>query len=225
MPKEIIGRKFGELLVLDKRTELNASGNPRAFLKVKCSCGKVYEIDRGNVTKAKHPMCRGCRGTGGKAEDGHKHPLYRTWCGMLNRCYRDTTQHYSRYGGRGITVCDRWRGERSHNELLGSVDGFKNFCADMGDKPTTRHSLDRIDNDGPYEPGNCRWATPEEQYENSTSTPAVMVSMGRHSRSVWAWCKLLGLSDQNVRNAIKQGRSPRDAILREMDRDPHIQTA
>ena len=81
------------------------------------------------------------------------HPLQKTYRGMLNRCYRTSDRRFSYYGGRGITVCQRWR------------DDFWAFVADMGQRPEGC-TLDRIDNDGNYEPGNIRWATPKEQRNN-----------------------------------------------------------
>ncbi len=78
---------------------------------------------------------------------------YQSWIAMRNRCYREKDVHYASYGGRGITVCGSWRAS------------FEVFLADMGERPEGK-TLDRIDPDGNYEPGNCRWATPVEQRAN-----------------------------------------------------------
>lgn len=96
------------------------------------------------------------RGSNGPNWRGGKtfHPLYGTWVCMIYRCENPNNHAYSRYGGRGITVCDRWRAD------------FWAFAADMGPKPTPGHSIDRIDNDGPYSAQNCRWATKSQQRAN-----------------------------------------------------------
>lgn len=89
-------------------------------------------------------------------ENRKQHPLYKTYAGMKRRCYNQNEKAFGHYGGRGIKICDRWLG----------LDGFNHFVADMGSKPSQKHSIDRIDNDGNYEPSNCRWATPKEQRQN-----------------------------------------------------------
>jgi len=81
------------------------------------------------------------------------HPLYVTWMSMKARCYDNRTRSYEHYGGRGITVCERWR------------KSYHNFIADMGEKPDG-HTLDRIDNEKGYSPDNCKWSTPKEQAQN-----------------------------------------------------------
>ena len=142
-----IGARFGKLTVVSERTRERQS---RA--KVRCACGTekmVYVHNLGKVTNS----C-GC----GIREARTKHGMYTTgeyksWEGIIQRCTNPRYKHWGDYGGRGITVCDRWR-------------DFVNFIADMGPRPTPAHSIDRIDNDRGYEPANCRWATPKEQTNN-----------------------------------------------------------
>jgi hypothetical protein len=98
----------------------------------------------------------------GEAAIGKQTSEYKVWMGMRKRCRNPKEKSYSRYGGRGITVCERW-------------DNFANFLADMGRRPSPAHSLDRIDNDGPYAPGNVRWTIDDEQARNKRETVYVKV--------------------------------------------------
>lgn len=92
-----------------------------------------------------------------------KSPEYYTWSGMIGRCYCVTGKDYKRYGARGVTVCSRW------------LESFETFYKDMGPKPSSRHSLDRINNNGNYEPTNCRWATPKEQSRNRRTNRKIKI--------------------------------------------------
>ncbi len=120
-----------------------------------------------------------------------KHELYDTWLNMRRRCTQPSNPEYHLYGGRGITVCDEWR-------------NFWQFVSDMGPRPSTSHSVDRIDNDGPYAAWNCRWATPIEQYLNSRK--AKLVEHGGIKRTRVEWARALGISLATFRDrAAKLG--------------------
>lgn len=100
-------------------------------------------------------------------------PEYRAWQNMKKRCYNELNTHYHYYGGRGIKVCDRW------------LHSFKNFYADMGGKPFKKAQIDRIDNDGDYEPDNCRWVTPAEN-SRKRSTSKLSIEKAREIRTEYS---------------------------------------
>jgi hypothetical protein len=108
---------------------------------VSCGCQRRENIAKALTT---HGMAR---------KGGNRSRVYRIWNGVKQRCQNPNQTHYERYGGRGVTVCEEWQ-------------DFANFYADMGDPPSDKHTLDRIDNDKGYGPGNCRWATYLEQAHN-----------------------------------------------------------
>lgn len=112
---------------------------------------------------------------------------YRAWCHMLRRCELPSVERYPRYGGRGIKVCKRW-----HN--------FSNFLNDMGNAPSPKHSLDRIDNDGNYEHKNCRWATNSEQILNSSK--ARFITFNNKTYNIGKWSKITGINRQTIQMRI-----------------------
>lgn len=157
-PSQLIGLRYGRLLVLS-RAGFNAYGTIR--WKCICDCGAEKIVETGGLSTGSVRSC-GCLRRDATAQRFTKHgatkgrkwsPEFSAWQGMLGRC-SDHSKNFLWYGARGISVCPRWQ------------ESFENFLADMGERPSSRHSLDRINNDGNYEPSNCRWATTVEQGNN-----------------------------------------------------------
>lgn len=146
-----VGERYGRLTVIRPRTTA-------APVWVRCDCGVEKEVRAADLPKVLKSCGHCTRWAPGDASPTWRggmtnHPLYQAYKGMIARCYRRTHHKYPSYGGRGIAVCERWRAD------------FWAFVADVGDRPDG-HSLDRIDNEGDYTPGNIRWASDTEQANN-----------------------------------------------------------
>lgn len=164
------GRKYGRLTVIEwVRDDFTCGGKKRPVFAFMCECGKPVE---GRIYSARsgHKNSCGCLRLGhtrrppgtfkhGHATGGKLTPEFRAWRDMMTRATNPNTKHAMHYVGRGIGVCEEWA-------YGGDGKGFERFLACVGEKPSPRHSLDRIDVDGDYRPGNVRWATPAEQARN-----------------------------------------------------------
>lgn len=130
-------------------------------------------------------------------------PEYKTWRGMIARCHCPGSglETYTRYGARGIRVDDSWRGP----------GGFEAFLAHLGKKPTPHHSIDRIDPDGHYEPGNVRWATWKEQCANKRTSHLITIKGETKPLAIWA--QLCGIENNTALGRLKRGWSPEEALL------------
>lgn len=153
-PTDHTGRRFGRLVAM--AIEPRVEGAQHRRWTCLCDCGALTSVSSSHLVRLKVRSC-GCLGntTHGHTRGYRGSPEYHSWKAAWSRCTNPGNPSFVYYGERGITMCDRWRGEH----------GFENFLADMGPRPSGM-SLDRIDNDRGYEPGNCRWATAKEQRHN-----------------------------------------------------------
>ncbi|QHZ59820.1 HNH endonuclease [Alteromonas phage vB_AmeM_PT11-V22] len=171
-------------------------------LDIICSCGNIQERLISNMRNRGTKGCNHCTVNHiNKSKVTHGlsyHPLYKTYRGMIARCYHGNHPSYHRYGGRGIKVCDRW------------LESFENFLKDVGEKPDNTYSLDRKDNEGDYEPTNCRWATQKQQCNNFSANHIVKYEGTRYTLSELA--DKIGVKQNTLTYRLKRGWSLREAV-------------
>jgi hypothetical protein len=193
--------KFGRVTVLHPSDRVR-SHSP---VECRCECGKTFFTE---AYRLKHGITQSCgclrrerNRQSGKARATHglsKHPLYRVWSKMLGRCFCKTNKKYPIYGGRGVTVCERWR-------------SFPNFLSDVGERPSPYHSLDRIDTNGNYEPSNVRWATQDTQQNNRRDNR--LFTIGGQTKTSAEWARKYGVSPNLVRQRVDRNGWPIEKAL------------
>lgn len=199
--KNIVGQRFGRL------TAIAFAGSTRkAKWTCRCDCGSTVEVDGGGL-RGGHTRSCGCLKREVSKEVNTIHGFstrervaseYKSWAGIKDRCTNPKRKDYPRYGGRGVRVCDRW------------LHSFENFIADMGEKPSSRHSIERLNNDGDYEPRNCVWATSIEQ-QNNKRTSRFITSGGR-TQTVETWAREIGVKSCTLRWRLNHGWSDEETV-------------
>ncbi len=192
---------LGRWTVLHRDLDALSGSGRHAHWVCRCSCGEVRSVNASMLNNGRSLSC-GCLQAEQVAERNTKHGHYGTrvygsWHAMSGRCRNPSHRHWKHYGGRGITVTDRWL-------------EFPNFLADMGEPPSPKHSLDRIDNNGNYEPGNCRWATPLQQQSNRRNN--VRLTFKGETASLAEWARRTGITVRIIRRRIKNGWSVERAL-------------
>lgn len=166
---------------------------------VLCTCGRKKIVWAVNLRRGATTSC-GCRQRevvkrlftthGQSRRDGKTRPEWIVWYDMIRRCSNPNDVGYEQYGGRGISVCERWRGD------------FSAFFADVGPRPSPKHSIDRKDNDGDYEPSNCRWATQAEQMRNTQRS--ILLTLDGKTQCLRDWARQLGITDGSLRKRLEK---------------------
>lgn len=199
-----IGQTFGRLTVIEEAPRPKEKGY--RYWLCRCECGNVVTANGDNLRRSRTRSC-GCLAAEVRSEVTKQRMtrhgmsgtyLHVAWQNMLQRCLNPTNKRYPHYGGRGVTACDRWR------------DSFEAFAADMGERPTGEHSLDRIDVNRGYEPGNCRWATIGEQASNTTRTR--MHRFNGEEMTVYEASRRYGVHKNTIDARLKRGVHPDMAV-------------
>jgi len=195
---DLTGQRFVRLLVVARV----GNRGPRVTWKVVCDCGETGVVLGCNLTSGNTRSC-GCLNrevtlarvtTHGESKTAE----YDVWTGIKNRCANENEPAFKNYGGRGIRVCVRW------------LDSFENFLLDVGRRPSAMHTLERVNNDGNYEPGNVRWATRTEQSRNRRSNK--MLTFGSETMCLAAWAERVGLSSDCIAERLRLGWSIDQAL-------------
>lgn len=194
---DITGQRFGRLVAIRPITGEYVDGK-RIKWVFKCDCGCYIERAASYIKLGRALSC-GCLAKEVQPKANLKHgmtktSMYSIWTGIKGRCLNPKNTNYSRYGGRGIKVCDRW------------LHSFENFLADMGERPSKEYSIDRIDNNGDYCPENCRWATKKEQANNRCSTHRIEYNNEIHS--IAEISQLAGIDKTTLSMRYRKGAPP-----------------
>lgn len=207
LPPIVAGSIIGQLMVIEPATQLRESGRRRYGYNCQCDCDTVTFVDASKLLNGKTTRCRECadanRGHQAVTHGLSKTPGYSNWRRMNARCLDKHDPNYKNYGKKGIAVCERWR--------RGSPHAVQNFFADLGPRPSPKHSLDRFPNRaGNYEPSNVRWATATEQNRNKDSN--VLLTVDDVTLTLGEWAERAGIDRQTLWARHKLGMDDKKAV-------------
>lgn len=190
--KDLTGQRFGRLVAI-RDVGVNKYGK-RLWL-CQCDCGETKEVLSNSLHACRTLSC-GCLQTETRVKNGTIHGLEYTYFsgiyrGIKKRCYNPNSKDYHRYGGRGIKMCDRWLAD------------IRNFASDMGERTDKKMSIERNDNNGDYEPGNCRWATHKEQMNNTSKCH--LFTIGGVTKTITQWSEHFGITRSSMVYRIQRG--------------------
>ncbi len=194
-----IGDRFGMLTIVSEPFSIYEHKHKVWWVTCQCDCGTPeYKVRWVNIKNRPCPSCGCQRAIHSKRHGMCNSPEYKAWHEMRQRCYNPNAKSYHNYGGRGISVCPRWR------------ESFPSFLADMGLRPSSKHSIDRIDNNGSYEPNNCRWATLSQQHQNYRQNR--LLTVNGKTQCITAWAEELNMDRRVIYNRAKLGWSDEDCL-------------
>lgn len=171
----------------------------QAYWFCECKCGVITIVSGSDLRRGHTKSCGCSRGEKhGHSRCNKRSPEYQSWVLMTQRCRDPNGPDYHRYGGRGIRVCSEWQ------------KSFKQFYADMGQRPGPDYSIDRIDNDGNYEKGNCRWATRMEQAANRQNN--TLFTFAGRTQHLAAWCREFGVHPATYKDRRRRGWTPEQSL-------------
>lgn len=198
MKLNLEGKVFGKLTVIDKAEIVkHPNGKTSTKWNCRCECGNSTRVVTVHLTSKRTRSCGCLRGR--ETRHGDSGCLeHVSWKAMRSRCLNPKNKAFKDYGGRGIKICARW------------LESYENFLADMGRRPSSKHSIHRIDNDGNYEPSNCKWATSLEQSDNKRSLVILEITGLRQSAKRWA--EDFDLKPSILYRRLKRGWTPYDAV-------------
>lgn len=195
---DLTGHQFQGFFVL--RKSLKRGGVKKRIMWIcKCSCGKEVEV-YGEELKRGQKYCKYCVPKGRPSHNLSHLPEYQIWSAIKQRCRNKEEKAYQNYGARGIDICDRW------------FNSFEYFLADMGRRPRKELTIERLDNDGDYEPDNCIWATRKQQARNFRSNRLIEYNGGIKCISEWA--EVYGLNHAIISSRLDRGWSVENAITK-----------